>query len=63
MRATPTITFYNPYFSNANFSKSGYDGPTAGLYSSSEKHCAVRDDGGGAINTNLQVHADAKSEL
>ena len=63
MRATPTITFYNPYFSNANWAKSGYDGPTAGLYSSSERMCAVRDDSGGAINTNLQVHADANSEL
>ena len=63
MRSTPTITTYNPYFSNGNWAKSGYDGPTAGLYSSSERVAAIRDNGGGAINTNLQIHADAESEL
>ena len=63
MRSTPTITTYNPYFSNGNWAKSGYDGPTAGLYSSSEWVCAVRDNGGGAQNTNLQIHADAVAEI
>ena len=63
MRSTPTITTYNPYFTNGNWAKSGYDGPTSGLYSSSEKMCAIRDNGGGAYNTNLQIHAAAESEI
>ena len=63
LRGAPTVTFFNPYFDNANWAKSGSNGPTAALYSSGKTEVAVRDNGGGAGGTNLQIHATADAEL
>ena len=63
LRGAPTVTFFNPYFDNANWAKSGSNGPTAALYSSGKTEVAVRDNSGGAGGTNLQIHATADAEL
>ena len=63
LRAAPTITTFNPYASNANFSSSGSNGPTAGLYSSGENNVSIRDNAGGYQGVNLQIHATADAEL
>ena len=63
LRASPTGTLYNPYASNSNFASSGSNGPAATLYSSGENNVSIRDNGGGAQGTNLQIHATADAEL
>ena len=63
LRASPTVTLYNPYASNTNFGMSGADGPAAGTYSIGENNVSIRDNGGGAGGTNLQIHATADAEL
>jgi len=63
LRASPTVTLYNPYASNTNFGMSGSDGPAAGTYSIGENNVSIRDNGGGAGGTNLQIHATADAEL
>ena len=63
LRAAPTVTTFNPYASNANFSSSGSNGPTAQLYSSGENNVSIRDDSGGYQGVNLQIHATADAEL